>query len=134
MVKRTSTILAMVDGKGYSNRYVEPVSAAPQDISPQAPGGLQVSAGTREATVHWIASPEEDVSHIYLYRSLNSDSDLEQEWAIAQIERTETTYTDPGLRAGTTYYYFLVAEDLGGRRSVRSPQVSATIPKIRYKA
>ena len=126
--------LAMVDANGYSNRYVEPVSAAPQDINPQAPGGLKVSAGTREATLEWMSPPDDDVSHIYLYRSLSSDRDVNQEAAIAQMERNATTYTDPGLRAGTTYYYFLIAEDQSGKRSVQSPQVSATIPKPRYKA
>jgi fibronectin type 3 domain-containing protein len=126
--------LAMADEQGYSNIYVDPVSAAPQDLAPQAPGGLQVTTAVHDAVLQWTQSLEEDVTGYYLYRSLSSESEEEAEIPIAQVQRDQTTYTDPGLKAGTTYYYFLVAEDQTGKRSVRSPQVSATIPKPRYKA
>mgnify|MGYP002725688593 CR=1 FL=1 len=126
--------LAIVDDRNYSNIFVQPVTATPQNLAPIAPSGLTVSVEVRAAQLDWTSNPEADVSRYFLYRTGSSDGSIETEVPIAQVDRTQTTYSDPGLNAGTTYYYFLIAEDMSGNQSVRSPQVSATVPKPRYQA
>lgn len=125
--------LTLVEEHGYSNIYVEPVVAVPQDLPPVAPSGLHVTVAVRDAAIEWVPNPEPDVVRYYLYRSMNSRADVENGVPIAQAGAADTAYVDPGLEAGTTYYYFLIAEDDSGQRSPRSPQVSATIPEPRYK-
>ena len=126
--------LTIVDDRNYSNIYVDPVTATPQNLSPLAPSGLTVAVGVRDAQLDWASNPEADVTRYFLYRAGSSDGSVGTEIPIAQVDRTQTSYNDPGLNAGTTYYYFLIAEDASGNQSVRSPQVSATIPKPRYQA
>lgn len=125
--------LSIVDDRGYSNIYVDPVSAMPQDLAPLAPGGLTVTVAHREALLGWSLNPEPDVARYYLYRAGSSEGTVETEIPIAQMDKMQMAYSDPGLDGGTTYYYFLVAEDESGKQSVRSPQVSATIAVPRYK-
>jgi TolB protein len=119
--------LTHVDPHGYSNVNVEPVSAVPENLPPLAPSGLRVTTAMRDATIEWIRNPEPDVIRYHLYRSMGSTGDMENGVPIAQADADDTTYTDPGLDAGTAYFYYLTAEDDSGQLSNRSKQVSISI-------
>ncbi|HIG46505.1 MAG TPA: hypothetical protein EYQ20_08830 [candidate division Zixibacteria bacterium] len=119
--------LTLVDPHGYSNVNVEPVSAVPENLPPLAPSGLRVATAMRDATIEWIRNPEPDVIRYHLYRSMGSTGDMENGVPIAQADANDTTYTDPGLDAGTAYFYYLTAEDDSGQLSNRSKQVSISI-------
>jgi hypothetical protein len=85
---------------------------------PAAPTGLTATAGVQQVSLAWTASSgatsynvKRSTTHGGPYTTVNSPSG--------------TSYTDPGLTAGTTYYYVVSAVNAGGE-SANSSEVSAT--------
>lgn len=84
------------------------------DTPPSAPVNLAGAAGNGQVSLGWSANPEADVSGYRIYRN-NAQ--------IASI--TTTNYLDTGLSNGTTYSYFIRAEDSSGNLSANSNTVTA---------
>ncbi|MCB0164944.1 MAG: tandem-95 repeat protein [Anaerolineae bacterium] len=84
------------------------------DTPPSAPINLAAAAGDSQVSLGWSANPEADVSGYRIYRN-NSQ--------IASV--TTTSYLDESLSNGTTYSYFIRAEDSGGNLSANSNTVTA---------
>ena len=96
------------------------VSATPGGSvkTPAAPNGLSATAGNAQVALSWSASA--GATSYHLKRSTTSGGPYTQISAPAG-----TTFTDTGLKNGTTYFYVASAVNEAGE-STNSSQVSAT--------
>ncbi|UCG70580.1 MAG: fibronectin type III domain-containing protein [Thermoplasmata archaeon] len=79
--------------------------------------------GTDEIGMTWEANTEPDLDHYIIQRSTDPDG----EWTnITTVDKSVTSYTDTGLKAGKKYYYQIVAVDESGNQSPPSPWAGAT--------
>ncbi len=104
-------------------------SAATATISdttaPSAPASLTATGGAGQTTLSWSASTDDvGVARYNVYRSTTSGFTPGSGTRIAQP--TDTSYTDPGLIAGT-YYYKVQAEDAAGNVSGSSNEAQASV-------
>ncbi len=98
--------------------------------SPAPPSGLMIkahnipSAFTLNVELTWIANTEGDFSH---YKVFRSEVGLFIPDATTEIDSlSDIYYYDQNVIAGTTYYYKLIAYDLGGKGSDPTNVVSDT--------
>jgi hypothetical protein len=88
----------------------------------QPPSGLQATAVDPESVdLGWTGS--DGATGYVVYRGLGTEGPWTQ---ITPSPITATTYRDSGLRAETTYGYYVVA--VGGRGSAKSETVTVTTP------
>lgn len=85
---------------------------------PAVPTGLTATAGNRQVSLTWNASP--GASSYALARSATSGGPY-----AALASPSTTSYTDSAVIGGTTYYYVVAAVNSAGT-SANSAQVSAT--------
>jgi hypothetical protein len=111
----TGVLTATVSG--ITDTVTITVEAGADVTAPAAPTGASVTVVTEgEAlTITWTANTEPDLAGYNIFRSTSSTSGFTQ---INSVLLTDTTYTDSGLTADTTYYYYIVAVD------------NATVPNI----
>ena len=88
-----------------------------------APANLTATAGNATATLHWTASKSGHPTEYEIYRGTMSDG--EANTPIGTVSGTTTTFTDTGLRNGTTYFYNVAAVNHVGI-SPDSNEVSVT--------
>jgi hypothetical protein len=108
---KNSITLGATNGHGISRAdelTVTPATAS----SPGGPANLTATAGTGSVTLNWTASTGSPTSYS-VYRG-NSISDGEATTPVATISGTSTTFTDTGLKNGTTYFYFVAASNAVG--------------------
>ena len=86
---------------------VTPVTAA----GPGAPGHLTSTTGNGTVSLSWTASSGAPTSYS-IYRG--SISDGEATTPVGTVGGTATTFTDTGLKDGTTYFYQVVASNAAG--------------------
>lgn len=93
-------------------------------LSPAAPTGITVSGGAHEITVTWTApttnaddSVLSDLLGYEIYRATSANGSYTQ---LNGSDITGTSYVDPAVVAGTTYYYKVTAADNGGLESAMS--------------
>jgi cellulose 1,4-beta-cellobiosidase len=101
---------------------VDQLTVTPATASvPSGPTGLTASAGNTSVTLRWTASASGNPTSYRVHRGTKSDGEL----AAPVGTVSGTTFTDTGLRNGTTYYYFVDAVNAVGG-SPNSNEVSAT--------
>lgn len=94
---------------------------------PSAPTLAQPGAAPGRLALFWSASPEADVAGYLLYRS--TDPNLPKPWTLlTQAVYTKTTFTDENVESARTYYYYVIAVDNNGNKSLPSQVVSETVP------
>jgi fibronectin type 3 domain-containing protein len=118
-------VVSAVNAGGMSANYSTEVSATPM-TPPATPMGLTVTTGDTQATLSWTASP--GAASYTIERSGTSSGPYT---SVASGVKT-TSYTDNGLTNGATYYYVVLAENVGGSSAINS-QVSA-IPSVPLSA
>jgi hypothetical protein len=74
---------------------------------PSGPTNLTGTATTGSVTLHWTASTSGSPTSYRVYRGTKSDG--EAVTAVGTTTGTTTTFTDTGLKANTTYFYFVQA-------------------------
>jgi chitodextrinase len=95
----------------------------PDTVPPAAPAPLTATPGPGSVSLDWPDNTTDpDWVSYSVYRSTTSGSG---HVPIAE-GLTSNQYTDTGLTAGTTYYYFVTAKDTSGNESVPSNEGSAT--------
>jgi fibronectin type 3 domain-containing protein len=104
---------------------VDQLSVSPATASvPSGPTNLTVTPGNGSAALSWTASTSGAPTSYSIYRGTKSDGEVNA--PIATTNGTTTTFTDTGLHNGSTYFYFVAANNgVGG--SPNSNEVS-TIP------
>jgi chitodextrinase len=92
-------------------------AAAPDSTPPTAPASLTATPGESKVALSWSASsdPDSAVAGYYVFRNGTQ---------VAQV--SGTNYTDPALKDGTSYSYYVKAYDPSGNLSSASSTVSAT--------
>jgi fibronectin type 3 domain-containing protein len=95
---------------------------SPITVALQASG---VPAGAHLATLSWNASTS-PVNGYFIYRGTSSGGPYTT-LNPSSLDPT-TTYTDPSVQAGQSYYYLVKAVDSNNAQSAPSNEVSATIP------
>ena len=94
-------------------------------VAPTGPASLTATASPGSVALSWPAATDNvAVTRYNVHRSTSAGFTPTAANRIAQP--TGTTYTDPGLAAGT-YYYRVIAEDAAGNLGAASPQASATV-------
>jgi cellulose 1,4-beta-cellobiosidase len=88
--------------------------------APPAPTGLTATGGNAQVVLNWTASSGATSYNVYRGTAAGGESAS----AIATGVGT-TSYTDPGLTNGTTYYYEVAAVNASGT-SAKSNEASAT--------
>jgi len=96
------------------------ISATPQMPAPGTPTGLSSSAGDQQVTLTW--APTSGATSFDIYRSTSKGAEGTTPF---QTKVTSTSFTNPGLTNGITYYYEIRAANAGGQ-SPLSSEVSAT--------
>jgi fibronectin type 3 domain-containing protein len=93
--------------------------------APTAPANLTATGGQGSASLSWSASSDDvGVTRYNVHRSTTAGFTPSAANRVGQP--TGTSYTDPGLAAGT-YYYRVTAEDAVGNVSAASNEASATV-------
>ena len=106
-----SISLLAVSDHGVSR--VDELTVAPASASvPSAPTNLAVSAGDTTATLTWTAATSGAPTSYTIYRGTASDG--EATTPVGTTNGTTTTFTDSGLKDGTTYYYNVAANNAIG--------------------
>jgi len=107
---RNSITLGATNGHGVSR--VDQLTVTPAAASsPSGPTNLSATPGTGSVTLNWTAGS--GVTSYNVYRG-SSISDGEATTAVATVGGTATTFTDTGLKNGTTYFYFVTANNATG--------------------
>jgi fibronectin type 3 domain-containing protein len=92
---------------------VDQMSVTPATASvPSGPTNLVATAGNGSVTLSWRASTSGSPTSYRVYRGTKSDG--EATTPVGTTNGTTTTFTDTGLRNGTTYYYFVAAVNAVG--------------------
>jgi cellulose 1,4-beta-cellobiosidase len=97
---------------------LRPSAAPPQQ--PAAPASLTATAGNAVVTLNWGASAGADTYNVY--RSTTAAGPYNSPLVSGL---TSTTYNDPSVTNGTTYFYIVRAVNAAGE-SGNSPEASAT--------
>lgn len=119
------------DDSGNESPFSNTVSLMPVNLySPATPSGLTAkahnipSAFTLNVELTWNANTEGDFSHYKVYRSTAALFVPDESTEIDSLN--DVYYFDEDVEAGTTYYYKLIAYDLGGKASDPTNVVSDT--------
>jgi len=103
-------------------------TATPEDATPPAqPRGLVAVLAGPTVRLAWQAVPDPDVAGYLVYRSTTAGRGHAP---LTPTPQVGTTYVDPDVRPGQTYFYVVTAVDRAKRRneSVPSQEVSAKLP------
>lgn len=92
---------------------------------PYPPQNLNATAGNQEVTLSWSPNTEPDLHKYNIYRDISSPATTLIDSVIAGTP-WDTTYFDPDLINGQTYYYRITAIDNDGNESEFSNEVSIT--------
>jgi hypothetical protein len=85
------------------------VLASADTTAPAAPSKPALAVkGADKIEISWEPNDEADIAGYNIYRRTSSDDD----WVlVGSVNAQTTTYSDKGLKAGTTYYYSITAID-----------------------
>ncbi|MCF6462935.1 hypothetical protein C3E89_06085, partial [Clostridium sp. Cult1] len=97
----------------------------PDSEAPQVPTDLRVETGMTGIKLSWIPSPDGDISHYNIYRSIISGEEYEKIG-----ETSSNTFLDTEVVANTTYYYVISSEDTSGNESDFTNEVSAIASEV----
>jgi fibronectin type 3 domain-containing protein len=101
---------------------VTPASAS----SPSAPTNLVATPGNTSVTLSWGASATGSPTSYSIFRGTQSDGEVNA--AVGTVSGTTTTFTDTGLHNGTTYFYFVTANNaVGGSPTSAEVSVNAGV-------
>jgi hypothetical protein len=99
------------------------VGTPPDTVPPLPPVGLTATPGKRKITLTWTANVEPDLAGYNVYRSNSATGTFTK---LNTSLLTSATYTNSGLKTGTTWYYRVTAVDTSNNESAASATVSAT--------
>ncbi|KAB3530008.1 S8 family serine peptidase [Alkaliphilus serpentinus] len=97
----------------------------PDEVPPSAPTNLSAAGTATGVRLTWTHSPDGDLSHYNIYRSVVSGSDYTK-----ITETNSSSYLDTDVEEGTVYYYVLDAQDTSGNISDYTEEVSGSIAVV----
>jgi fibronectin type 3 domain-containing protein len=111
---------------------VDQLTVTPATASvPSAPTNVVAKPGNGSATLSWTASTSGSPTSYTVYRGTVSDGEANA--AVGTVSGTTTTFTDTGLHNGTTYFYYVAADNAvgvspDGNEVSTTPAAAATAP------
>lgn len=122
-------VSSIAGGKSVESIDSVVVDIVPQDtFPPAAPDAVTVAASPNEISIFFASNLENDIAGYVVYRSTDREAALET-WIPMNEELLKTnTYRDDRVETGKTYFYFVIAIDTRGNKSVASEIVSDTVP------
>ncbi|NIQ29535.1 MAG: hypothetical protein GTN89_03965, partial [Acidobacteria bacterium] len=90
----------------------------PGDPPPSAPRDLVATAGDGQVSLDWLDNPEPDLAGYRVLRAVASGGPYTE---IAGL-LAASSYLDPSVSNGTTYFYVVTAEDNGSNQSTYSDE------------
>lgn len=114
------------DAAGQTSEPSRTVRVEINDLTaPSAPTGVTAAARNGDVTLSWSASSDDvGVVGYEIHRGETQAFQATDQSRVGQV--TSTTFTDPGLDAGT-WWYRVLAVDAAGNRSSATSAVSATV-------
>ena len=111
------------DNDDNESAYSNSVSLAPSNrFSPDTPDGLAIKAHNipaeyrTDVELTWLANTENDFASYKIYRGVDEPFfEVNDHTLVATV--TDVFYYDENVGADTTYYYVVIAVDLGGKTS-----------------
>ncbi|WP_407344421.1 kelch repeat-containing protein [Pengzhenrongella phosphoraccumulans] len=101
----------------------------PDTTPPAVPVGVTAVAGAGPVVrVAWTAGAEPDLAGYRVYRAASTPVPVSGTPASGAALVTSASWTDPGVVAGSTYHYVVVAADASGNASGPSGAVSVSVP------
>jgi len=102
---------------GYSPEASATTHAEPDTTPPDAPTGLTAEAmGEAQIDLNWADNDDSDLSHYNVYRAQGEGGP----YMSVASDLTDSSYSDMGLTASTTYYYVVRAVDTSNNESGNS--------------
>ena len=115
-------IFTVEDADGFKDSYEAHYNV---DVTPPSVITGFTAVGYQEYNMlSWNKSVEANTGKYLIYRSTEENGTYSLVTTVNN--RDKVTYKDSDVQAGTTYYYYIVAEDIFGQRSDKSDIVSAT--------
>jgi hypothetical protein len=105
---------------------VDQMTVTPASASvPKGPTNLTATAGSGSVRLSWTASGSGNPTSYRVYRGTGSDGEVTT--PVGTTNGTTTTFTDTGVRNGTTYFYFVAAFNaVGGSPNSNELSVAPT--------
>lgn len=97
-------------------------------FAPSAPTAITVAASPTTISLFFPANPESDIAGYLIYRSTDPAKPLGDWERLTPELITVTTFQDPRVESGKTYYYYVTATDKFRNVSQPSEVVSETVP------
>ncbi|MBU6408951.1 MAG: DUF1349 domain-containing protein [Verrucomicrobia bacterium] len=115
-------VVSAVNSAGESPNSGE-VSATPQAATaPAAPTNLTASGAKRKISLTWTQSTSPNIANNNVYRSAASGGP----YTLLTTLSATTSYTDTGIKSGTTYYYVVTAVNSSNLESPYSNEAGGT--------
>jgi hypothetical protein len=115
------------DGKSFSIlnpyrvvQFIEYTGRAKDTTAPTKPNLTVSSVSNTSVTLSWTSSDDFGVTNYVVYRS----------GVLPVTLGNVLSYTAPGLLAGTSYSFYVVAKDAAGNSSIQSDTVNATTSNV----
>jgi fibronectin type 3 domain-containing protein len=105
------------------------VDLAPLDIYPPSlPGPVTIGPAPGKLSIFWPPNPEPDIAGYILYRSTDPNLPKDQWTILSAALLTKTTFADENVEPRKAYYYYVIAVDTAGNKSLPSEVASETVP------
>lgn len=124
--------ITALDGNDNESAFSNSISLAPSNrFSPGTPAELSIKAHNipaeyrTDVELTWVANTENDFADYLIYRAVNEPFFEVNEQSLVAVT-TDIFYIDENVGADTTYYYVILARDLGGKTSDPSQVVFDT--------
>ncbi len=122
------SVQALLSPVGPASPSSAVAAATPEDQTPPAqPRGLVAVVAGLTVRLAWEVVGDPDLAGYHVYRSTTAGRGYEK---LTSVPGAPSTYVDPQVRSGQTYYYVVTAVDRSRRanESVPSPEASARVP------
>ncbi len=122
------TVSSGTNGQFLESNESNIIKLTPKDtFAPSPPSAITLAASPNVISIFFASNPEKDVAGYRIYRSTDPSKDKAAWELITPKLLTTNTFQDKPVSAGTTYFYYIKAEDTHGNVSDASEIVSETL-------
>jgi len=119
--------LTAVDTSGNESLVGDLIIGTPTDQTPpDPPTGLAVINGDHNITLSWTPNMERDLWYYLIYRSETSGFTPTSSDSLIKVSSETTSIIDASANNGVSYYYKIIAADVGNNRSEPSEEIIGT--------
>lgn len=119
--------LTAVDTSGNESLIGDLIIGTPTDQTPpDPPTGLAVISGDHNITLSWAPNTERDLWYYLIYRSETSGFTPIPSDSLIKVSSETISIIDASANNGITYYYKIIAADVGNNRSEPSEEITGT--------